>query len=209
MKRIGITQRVERVQSYSERRDSLDQRWPMFVEKLGFLPCPLPNFLPDKAPQVVAALKLDAILLSGGNSIASFDPSAFDAAHERDAFENALLDEALNQGIPVIGVCRGMQMINVYMGGGLAHVAGHVAVRHPILSIDSNYTLPTDINSYHDWCIPLKRLADNLDPIAVDVDGHIEAFTHVEKNLLGIMWHPEREQPFNRLDIKLIKRFLL
>ncbi|MCF6281526.1 MAG: gamma-glutamyl-gamma-aminobutyrate hydrolase family protein [Candidatus Polarisedimenticolaceae bacterium] len=209
MKRIGITQRVECVKSYSERRDCLDQRWTTFVTELGYIPLPLPNIIPDQVSKLLDALNLDALLFSGGNSIASLDPSASNAAPERDVFESALLGEALERNIPVVGICRGMQMINLFMGGKLTPISGHVAVRHSISSVDAHDHLPGMINSYHNWSISPEGLANGLKPIAVDCDGNIEAFKHVEKSLLGIMWHPEREAPFDPLDIELIKRSLL
>jgi putative glutamine amidotransferase len=208
MKRIGITQRVECVQSYSERRDCLDQRWSAFVSELGYIPLPLPNILPNQISELLDALNLDALLFSGGNSIARLDPSASDAAPERDAFESALLGEAFERNIPVIGVCRGMQMINLSMGGKLTPISGHVAVRHSVTSMAAHDPLPGAVNSYHNWSISPEGLADKLKPLAVDCDGNIEAFKHTEKPLLGIMWHPEREEPFNPLDVELMKRSL-
>ena len=74
--------------------------------------------------------------------------------------------------------------------------------------INESYQLPKLVNSYHSWGIDANGLAKDLDIIAVDNDGNIEAFEHKKKKLLGIMWHPEREIPFNKLDIQLIKRFL-
>ncbi len=209
MKRIGITQRVENIQSYSERRDCLDQRWAAFAFELGFTPIPLPNITPDKVAKLLDAVKLDAILLSGGNSITDLDPTASDVAPGRDAFEVALLSEALARDIPTIGVCRGMQMINVHLGGGLISVSGHVAVRHPIILLNKSYQLPKLVNSFHNWGTKADSLAKELEIIAVDSDNNVEAFEHKEKKLLGIMWHPEREDPFNKLDIQLITRFLL
>jgi len=209
MKRIGITQRVELVQNYSERRDCLDQRWSAFVWELGYISLPLPNILPDQVVKLLDTLNLDAVLLSGGNSITSLDPSAHDIAPERDAFESALLDDALKRNLPVIGICRGMQMINMYMGGTLTCISGHVAVRHSIASIAANYHLPETVNSYHNWSISPDDIANKLRPIAIDKNGNIEAFEYIENNLLGIMWHPEREQPFNPLDIDLIKSVML
>lgn len=209
MKRIGITQRVERVQSYSERRDCLDQRWSAFVLELGYIPLPLPNVSPDQVAKLLDALSLDALLFSGGNTITRLDPSAHDAAPERDAFESALLGEALERNIPVVGVCRGMQIINLSMGGTLTPMSGHVAVRHTVSSMDVHNQLPETVNSYHNWGIPSEGLANDLRPMALDDEGYVEAFRHAEKPLLGMMWHPEREAPFNPLDIELIKRSLL
>lgn len=209
MKRIGITQRVEQIQNYSERRDCLDQRWSVFVWKLGCIPIPLPNCSPSMVPVLLDELQLDAVILSGGNSIASLDVLATDAAPERDAFESILLDEALERNFPIVGICRGMQMINVHMGGNLTQVSGHVALRHQISSIDQRYFLPESVNSFHNWGISKDDLAEGLQAIAFDSEGNVEALKHTKKNLFGIMWHPEREQPFNSLDIELIKRFLL
>jgi gamma-glutamyl-gamma-aminobutyrate hydrolase PuuD len=209
MNRIGVTQRVECVKNYAERRDCLDQRWSAFVFALGCVPLPMSNLSPEKVPQLLDAFSLDAVLLSGGNSIAHLNPTADDAAPERDAFESALLDEALKRNIPVVGVCRGMQMINMYMGGALSAVSGHVAVRHSLSPINNPYPLSATVNSYHNWSIAPMDLAPGLSALAVDESGNIEAFQHKEKRLLGIMWHPEREEPFNPLDINLIKSILI
>ena len=208
MKRLGITQRVETVQHY-ERRDSLDQRWSSFILKLGYVPVPLPNIKAIGVAGLLDGLDLDAILLSGGNSITSLDPSASDVAPERDAFESALLGEALIRNVPVIGVCRGMQMIHNYLGGELTPVISHTDVDHSIVLLKKDYQLPELVNSYHNWGINAVDLAKGLEIIAVDSEGKVEAFEHKKRKLLGIMWHPEREKPFNRLDIQLIKRFLL
>jgi N5-(cytidine 5'-diphosphoramidyl)-L-glutamine hydrolase len=208
LKRIGITQRVEYVQSYSERRDCLDQRWSAFVFELGCIPIPLPNVLTEIVPTLLDELILDGIILSGGNSINSLNPNADDTAPERDAFEYALLDAALDRNLPVIGVCRGMEMINVYFGGKLSLIRGHVAVRHSISSIEAGYNFPETVNSYHNWGISLDDLANELKPIAVENDNYVEAFKHTEKSLTGIMWHPEREEPFYFLDIELFKSIL-
>lgn len=209
MKRIGITQRVEIVKSYGERRDCLDQQWSNFVTQLDYIPVPLPNVTTDWAGQLVNALQLDAIILSGGNSIASLNPEAPDAAPERDNFEMALISKALEVNIPIIGVCRGMQILNLVMGGSLENINGHVGERHPIISNVKGFNLPKTVNSYHNYCVPSKGLAESLQPLAYDEDGNIEAFYNLSQNILGILWHPEREENFINLDIQLFKRFLL
>lgn len=209
MKLLGVTQRVEVVQEYAERRDCLDQRWYKFANALGYIAVPLPNVSPDQLPSLLKAIPLDAILLSGGNSIASLEPAAKDAAPERDEFESALIGLAFSHSIPLVGVCRGMQMINVYLGGKLLPVTGHVAVRHELLTSISSLKLPANVNSYHNWCIPKTGLANDLEAIAYDDNANIEAYIHIDKKVIGVMWHPERELCFNSLDIDLIKRILL
>ena len=63
MKRIGITQRVDFVSSYGERRDALDQQWYTLLLEIDALPVPLPNLPPDLIPEVIQSLKLDGVCL--------------------------------------------------------------------------------------------------------------------------------------------------
>lgn len=208
MKLLGITQRVELVKSYGERRDCLDQRWSDLALSLNYLPVPLSNASPEQVESLIDSLGLDAIIFSGGNSITSLDASAADAAPERDAFEYELLKQAISKKIPIIGICRGMQIINLAFGGHLTQVAGHVAKQHPIYSKTSDYQFPQTVNSFHNWGIGKNGLANELEMMAIDSDGNIEAYQHPDAKLLGLMWHPEREKPFNVLDIQLLTRFL-
>ena len=210
MKRLGITQRVENITAYAERRDCLDQRWSVLANELGYIPIPLPNISNENISNLLDSLQLDAIILSGGNSITKLNPVATDAAPERDAFEIALIEEGTKRATPILGVCRGMQVINIYCGGQLSPVKGHVASYHKlnIASGYSEYILET-VNSYHNWAIKSSELASDLIPIASDEQGNIEAFIHESQSVTGIMWHPEREMPFKQQDIKLIKKFLL
>jgi gamma-glutamyl-gamma-aminobutyrate hydrolase PuuD len=208
VKLLGITQRVEIVKSYSERRDCLDQSWSDLALSLNYLPVPLPNVSPEHVESLIDSLGLDAIIFSGGNSISSLDPSAADASPKRDAFEYELLKQAISKKIPIIGICRGMQIINLAFGGYLTQISGHVATQHAINSKTSTYQFPETVNSFHSWGIGKDGLANELEMIAVDSDGNIEAYHHPDASLLGLMWHPEREKPFNLLNIQLLTRFL-
>ncbi|EPJ48869.1 MAG: hypothetical protein OFPI_27410 [Osedax symbiont Rs2] len=209
MKLLGITQRVEEVKSYSERRDCLDQRWYEYANMLGYIPVPLPNIPQNQVAALLNVLNLNAVLFSGGNSIASYNSAARDSAPERDGFEARLLDECLARNIPVIGVCRGMQMINVCLGGGLSPISNHVGIRHDISITETGNTRNVSVNSYHNWCIPGESLAPILNVIAVDCAGNVEAFKHANKSVLGIMWHPEREEQPSSSDINLIKSIFI
>ena len=169
------SEQVEVIKKYDERRNGLDQRWSLFTNQLGYFPLPLANVQAELVPDYVGAINLDGLLLSGGNSIASVCPSAKDAAPERDIFELAIISEALDRGIPIIAVCRGMQILNIYMGGSLSPIEGHVAVRHTLLSTGGPHPLPETTNSYHEWSIAPDDLAEDLTPIATDKDGNIVA----------------------------------
>lgn len=208
MKKIGITQRVENISSYNERRDCLDQRFTGLLQSLGFMVIPLPNTA-DTGSLTKYIQLLDAVLFSGGNSLSYLDPQQPNAAPERDQTELILMELAIKHELPVVGVCRGMQMINHYFAGDLQKVSGHVATYHDLVSLTTDFALPTRVNSYHDWAIPNNGSAAELVPIAVDNDNNVEAFQHKTKPILGIMWHPEREQTPSPLDIQLLKRFIL
>lgn len=208
MNRIGITQRVERVESYAESRDCLDQRWWELLWQLGAVPVPLPNLPADRVDAALDRLDLQAVILSGGNDLCAIAADSPSASPLRDEFETGLVRRCLQLELPMLGVCRGMQMLNLYFGGSLAPVEGHIAVEHTIRARSDRYELPASVNSYHGWGVPPDQLAEDLEPLATDLDGNIEAFTHRQKKILGIMWHPERAAKPQPLDIQLMKQFL-
>lgn len=208
MKRIGISQRVETVGSHAERRDCLDQRWGDFLRELDCLLFPLPNVTPEQADRLLDVLDLDGVILSGGNSLARLAPGAGDVSVRRDAFEARLIDAAMTREIPLLGVCRGMQHLNLHFGGKLVAIEGHAGARHRLTALTKQHQLPDSVNSFHNWTIPGSGLARGFEALASDEQGNIEAFECRTDRLLGIMWHPEREAPFNRLDIELVGTFL-
>ncbi len=210
MKRLGITQRAVFLPDISERRDCLDQRWAKFAFAVGAVPIPLPNVDSDNIPDLLNSLSLDGVILSGGNTLSSIEPNGIDAAPERDKFEEVLIENAIRHNVPIIGVCRGMQMLNVYLGGELSPVQGQAGVRHK-LKVNQEYVdlIPDFVNSYHNWGISSEHLAQDLQPIAWDENGFVEAFIHKSISIVGIMWHPERENEFENSDIQLFKNRLI
>ncbi|MFL1403937.1 gamma-glutamyl-gamma-aminobutyrate hydrolase family protein [Marinobacter sp. M1N3S26] len=201
--RIGITQRVEVVESYGERRDCLDQQWGLFLEGLGLTAVPVPNRLARPAAWM-DALGIEGLLLTGGNDLSSL-PGAGKPAPERDHTEASLLSVAKERKMPVLGVCRGMQMINHWLGGQLDPVEGHTAVRHGLKLLPGavDFIDFREVNSFHDWAIHPDGLASGLTARCQAPDGTIEACTHDTLPWVGIMWHPERETPFTGPDQQL------
>lgn len=199
--RIGISQRVDTVPAYGERRDCLDQQWFRFLESLGFIPVPVPNRL-SNIRRWASEVGLEGVILSGGNDLGSL-PGASNVAPERDHTEAELLSWAHAHDIPVIGVCRGLQMMNVWLGGQLVPVSGHTAVRHPVVctaTTDALFRAFEEVNSFHNWGVSAEGVAESLIPQCLSAEGEVEAFLHHRLAWAGIMWHPEREAPFRDAD---------
>lgn len=203
MLHVGITLRVQENSSYPERRDCLDQRWALFFEKLGILPIPLLN-AHSNPTDYLAALELDGFILSGGNDIG---PGG--NAPERDCFEAMILQYSRSRELPVIGVCRGMQFLQDFCGGGLVESSTHAGTRHG-LEIVSDWAsrLPTDVNSYHKFVMQPADVAEGFESLAFAPDGTVEAICDHRRHWLGIMWHPERESTFIDSDLRLFKAWL-
>jgi putative glutamine amidotransferase len=194
MKRIAISQRVEVVADYGERRDALDQRWTGLFEAAGLVLVPIPNTVVDHQGWL-AELAIDGVLLSGGNDLAVYGGDA----PERDRLEVGLIEWSIAVDRPLLGVCRGMQVIQHHFGVGLHPVEGHVTSAHDI-DLDG---ASLSVNSYHRW-----GATDTVPDLLVTgraADGVIEAVEHRDYRVRGIMWHPERCETLHRRDIALLR----
>lgn len=208
--RIGVT-RKERIAGEAF-RDYL-----RCVRQAGGVPVDLH---PRRFPSAQEALaRLDGLILGGGVDI---DPALYgsepwqetdEADRERDAFEMALLEQALARGIPVLGICRGHQLLNVAFGGRLLqHIAGdgHRARRvdgrwpsrwHPV-RLEAGSRLAAvlgaaeiTVNSRHHQGVLADMVAPGLRPVAWSPDGMVEALESSQHPwLVGVQWHPEREE---------------
>ena len=196
MKRIGISQRRDTVSNRTEERDALDVEWANVSWSAGIVPIPLCSNIEDHQVYL-QALSLDGFILSGGNDIGE--------KPQRDSLEMSVLEYAKYHSLPVLGVCRGMQYINHFLGGSLVKVDGHVATIHSNLIGDWITELCIDeLNSYHNYAVIMDTIGTDLEPLASSSDGVIEAFRHKVYPWLGIMWHPERE-PFNKANATIIQ----
>lgn len=198
--------------------NALESVWmiPGYLEVLsacGALPVILP-FAPADA--ALMAQECDGLLFTGGNDISPSlyeeepDPACGELCPRRDELEYALLSEALNRDVPLLGICRGAQFINAALGGSLyqdipsqmpaavSHCMKSPYDRHwhkvslmpdtPLSSLLKTTTLP--VNSYHHQGI--RELSFQLCPMAYSPDGLVEAFYHSSKTFTwGVLWHPE------------------
>ncbi len=194
MKTVAVTQRVVVDPPHGTRRDCLDQVWVKFLLGCGLVPIPIPNSVDAALP---ICEKVNGIVLTGGNDLSAYGGDA----PERDQTETALLDFAEKRDLPVLGVCRGMQMILHHCGNRLEKVQGHVAPRQRI-SIDGQ---SVEVNSFHNF--GAMEVSPPLMTWAIAEDGVIEAVRHVGRRMIGVMWHPERFDPFAASDVALFSRF--
>lgn len=186
---IGITQRAMPLTEFGERRDALDRRWHRFLQACGIVATPLPGD-PDAALVTAATVDLKGILLSGGEDLASYGGERTG----RDETERRLLGWAMAHQLPVLGVCRGMQLLIDVFGSRLVKVAGHAGSRHEVMTLGG----ARSVNSFHTWAA--TEVAPPLAATAT-AGAVIEAIKHVDARVFGIMWHPEREDPFNPFDL--------
>lgn len=192
MKRIAVTQRVEYIEGTGERRDALSQEWAVLAQACGFLPLPLPNHLPT-VQALFEELAPDGILLTGGNDLCAYGGDA----PERDAVERYLVALAVERKLPLLGVCRGMQLLLDYFGTPLERVSGHVRTEHALSNGDT-------VNSFHCWGAAECR--PPLKALAYSADGVVEGVRHLACPwICGVMYHPERCQPLRERDILWIK----
>jgi len=197
---LAITQRVDviaRPNGNIERRDALDQSWLRFLAAAGFWAAPLPNRLPT-ALALFTLLPISGLILTGGNDLLPYGGDA----PERDATEAALLDAARARRLPVIGVCRGMQLLQRAHGVVLTPVEGHISGEQQ-LTLDGEIRM---VNSYHRW--GSRSSSPELSVCAQADDGVVKAIRHVVEPLSGIMWHPERLAPFADEDLQLFRDWL-
>lgn len=166
----------------------------------------IPNVLTD-IEGYLERCRVDAILLSNGNNVGPLDDAEKsqgidDVSPERDQAESRMISFAIKKNRPVLGACRGFQILNTFFGGmlqrDLAAVTdvGHVGT-HEIDLIDPAFSESTGkntvcINSFHNQGVLLNQLGKDLRAFAMAEDGVVEGFYHESLPITGIQWHPER-----------------
>lgn len=199
---VAVSQRVEFYPDRDERRDSLDQRLCMWLRSGGFLPIPVPNCMSAASVDIangaqrnlhawLYAIRPSAVVLSGGNDIGEYP--------DRDITERSLLAWAEEIGVPVLGICRGMQMMSVQATGMLKPIQGHVRTRHHLCG-----DIVGEVNSFHKFT--LTGCPPGFEVLARAEDNEIEAIRHVDLPWEGWMWHPEREQDFSLRDLGRVRK---
>ena len=134
-KRIGITQKFIEHPDYDETLVCLDVNWFSLIKLMGAVPIPLPLTTGEDNNDILEIQTLDGLIFSGGNSLTQFENKSLKSkklSETRDQFEFDLLKFAIKMQCPILGVCRGMQLINTYFNGSGTKVYGHTSTRHTI-----------------------------------------------------------------------------
>ncbi|HNY38807.1 MAG TPA: gamma-glutamyl-gamma-aminobutyrate hydrolase family protein [Bryobacteraceae bacterium] len=161
----------------------------------------------------------DGLVLGGGRDVDPriYGESPLDATDQpdepRDSMECRLLDDALRRDAPILAICRGVQLLNVHLGGTLhQHIEGHSKVVHPVvidpdslLSRAAGATAYTALSRHHQ---SLKQLAPGARITATAPDSTIEAIEFDgPRFLLAVQWHPEDQFETSPHDRALFEAF--
>jgi putative glutamine amidotransferase len=204
------------------------------IEAAGGIPVMLPLTADEPTIRSISG-RFDGFLFTGGQDVNPHlygeekSPLCGETCDERDALESLLFQRVIEQDKPVFGICRGIQLINVALGGTLYQdlptgrespvQIGHsqsppydrpvhrvtVETESPLFHMLESESLM--VNSYHHQGI--KQLSDRLKPAAYADDGLVEAAYMPEKTFVhAVQWHPEFSYQTDPLQFRLFTAFV-
>ena len=181
---------------FSTHIDFLDYNWIEYFEKKDYNFYSISNSKKNFS-RISKTIKPNLIILTGGNDL--FHNNEY--VKNRLKIEKNIINYGISKKIPILGVCRGMQLINHFFKGKISRVKGHMKKKNKIIFSKKMFSKKSiQVTSYHNYGIKKKDIASNFEVLATDKNGNIEMFRHTKLNILGVMWHPEREKS-NLIDL--------
>lgn len=219
MKNYLFTQRHSK-DKHNQYIDSLENNYIQYFSDFQINIIPVPN-LNFHIENLSDNIDISGIVLTGGGDV---NPTLYGAKRNeslcisqyRDNTEYDLLNYALENDIPVLGICRGMQLINIFFGGKILKAKDDlhpIGVNHDVILMDKRISKilgesRVSVNSFHEFIIPKNHLSKELKEFAVDPSNNIEGYKHKTMPIWGIQWHPERDCPGANLNNLITNKYL-
>ena len=197
--KIGLTQNIKKY--FKNFIDFSDHYWikAFSKKKINFVLIPNHKKISENILK-----EINLLILSGGNDVLSKEKTS----KIRNLVELNLIKKSVKKKIPILGICRGAQLLNIFFGGKITKINNHMNMRHQIFFDDKKIFNREKliVNSYHNYGIAKNNLSKNFQMLAIDKNENIEMFISKKNRIIGSMWHPEREKDLNYL-YKLIEYF--
>jgi len=220
---VAFTMREYISPTYYEKRDGLATDWWDWSLEMKLFPIPLPTLNKDQSENINFD-KIDLLIITGGNDSVKSNTHSSDYSERRNIWEFEMIRCAIKNNTPILGVCRGMHIINLYFGGkvckNLFRTIGtkeHAGKDHNIIIEDgfiNNFNQKKiNVNSYHNQGVLLNDLSNDLIMVAKseDISNNyelVEMLKHKSLPIYGVQWHPERANPRINIDKKILNSLL-
>ena len=193
MLKIGITSNIK--EYYKGYIDFIDHYWFDYFEKKNINYYLVPN---KKKLSKKKIKEINLLIIPGGNDVSN----VLKTSKIRNIIEKNLIKICFKKKIPILGICRGAQLLNKSFGGKISKIKKHMRTRHNIFFtnreiIKKNFL---NVNSFHNDGIKKNDLSKSFKVLASDKHNNIEMFISNNKKIIGTMWHPEREKSTQLLD---------
>ena len=194
MLKIGITSNIK--EYYKGYIDFIDHYWLDYFEKKNINYYLIPN---KKKLSKKKIKEINLLIIPGGNDVSNI----LKTSKKRNIVEKNLIKICFKKKIPILGICRGAQLLNKSFGGKISKIKKHMRTRHNIFFTNREFIKKNflNVNSFHNDGIKKNDLSKSFKVLASDKHKNIEMFISNNKKIIGTMWHPEREKNTLLLDI--------